>query len=170
MRMGCNISSVVVVGWLSLSGFSVAQASPQSRPQTNAQTSPQGKKADSNRGLDLNSVPFPVIEGAQKAVPNFAFTTVEKQSSWRRGQYYRIWGMDSQQRQIYLEVNAAGKVIERPKVIKEKDNQTKETQANVSQAGVSQTNLIQTKDSNLKDTPAKDAQAKENQAKYKQAK
>ena len=64
------------------------------------------------------------------AVPNMAFLSVEKQSSWRRGQYYRIWAMDEKQRQVYFEVSASGKVIERPRFVKEKESQTKEGQIN----------------------------------------
>jgi hypothetical protein len=57
--------------------------------------------------------------------------TVEKQSSWRRGQFYRIWGMDEKSRTLYMEISAAGKLIERPKVVKEKE---KEAQGNIGQA------------------------------------
>ena len=117
MRMGFKVGTVAMVGWLTLAGSSQAQ------------TTPPTKKAESNRGFDLNNLPLPVIEAAQKAVPNMAFVNVEKQSSWRRGQYFRIWAMDAKQRNIYLEVSASGKIIERPKLIKEKQSQTTDTQA-----------------------------------------
>lgn len=72
------------------------------------------------QGFDVKDLPLPVIEACLKEVPDIAFVKVEKQTSWRRGQSFRIWAMDGKQRQVYLEVGAAGKIIERPKLVKEK--------------------------------------------------
>src|SRR6185503_3826321 len=111
-----KVAAVFLLGWAMLSGFD------------NAMAAPQGKKAESGRAFDLKDLPLPVIDAAQKAVPKMAFLSVEKQSSWRRGQYYRIWAMDEKQRQVYFEVSASGKLIERPRFVKEKESQTKESQ------------------------------------------
>ena len=117
MRVGLQIAAWSLLGWPVVAGVDIARAD---NPPTN--------KTESNRSFDLKDLPLPVIETAQKEVPKIAFLNVEKQSSWRRGQYYRIWAMDEKQRQIYLEISASGKVIERPKVIKQKETQTKEQQ------------------------------------------
>lgn len=119
MGVRIKVASVCLLGCLVLTGFDKRV------------TETTAKKSESARGLDLKELPLPVIETAQKAVPSIAFMTVEKQSSWRRGQFYRIWGMDEKSRTLYMEISAAGKLIERPKVVKEKE---KEAQGNIGQA------------------------------------
>lgn len=84
------------------------------------------KTEDKARGFDIKDLPLPVIEACLKEVPDIAFVKVEKQTSWRRGQSFRIWAMDGKERDIYLVVSAAGKIIERPKLIKETKDKGKE--------------------------------------------
>jgi hypothetical protein len=113
MRIGSKVAAVLVLGLFLLTGFDKALAGPQA------------KKSESGRTLELKDLPLPVIDAAQKQIPSIGFLSVEKQSSWRRGQYYRIWAMDDKQRQLYMEISASGKVIERPRLVKEKESQAK---------------------------------------------
>jgi hypothetical protein len=119
MKLGLKIAVFSLFGFTLLAGLNPVQA--QNPPSNKSASAP-------NRSLDLKDLPLPVIDAVQKEVPKFAYMTVEKQTTWRRVQYYRIWGMDEKQRQIYLEVSAAGKVLERPKVIKQKETPAKEQQ------------------------------------------
>jgi hypothetical protein len=85
------------------------------------------KSQDKRGGFDIKDLPLPVIEACQKELPNIAFVKVEKQQkTWRRGESYRIWAMDGKQRQIYMEVSATGKIIQRPKTIADENNKAKQ--------------------------------------------
>jgi hypothetical protein len=116
MRARFKIVAISLLGYFVLASFE------------NALAGNPPKKSESGRALDLKDLPLPVIESAQKEIPDIAFISVEKRSNWRRGQTYRIWAMDEKRRQVYLEISASGKVIERPKLVKEKEGQTKEQQ------------------------------------------
>ena len=116
MGVGFKVAAVSLLGWFVFAGIDMTQAGVPA------------KKSESGGAFDLKDLPLPVIESAQKEVPNIAFVSVEKQSNWRRGQIYRIRAMDDKRRQVYLEISASGKVIERPKIVNEKESQTKEQQ------------------------------------------
>jgi hypothetical protein len=84
---------------------------------TDCSAGPLRRAAGKDQEIDMKELPLPVIESAQKEVPNIAFMKVQKHTSWRRSVIYAIWAMDGQQRQIYMEIDSGGKVVERPKVV-----------------------------------------------------